>query len=151
MIGPDYRRPTVDTPQDWRFQEQETRELADTLWWEQFDDPVLNDLIKIGLAENKDIKIAAARIEQFAGQYITTRSALFPQIDAGASFGRERASEKGAAPVSSGVENPADAFLAQYPVGSKVKSSSAAWSTISATHTLLDSYNNGLLCAPHRD
>jgi len=114
MVGPDYRRPAVDTPQDWRFQEEETRELVDTRWWEQFDDTVLNDLIGIGLAENKDIKIAAARIEQFAGQYITTRSALFPQIDAGASFGRDRASEKGAAPISSSVENPADSYLAQF-------------------------------------
>ncbi|MRR33553.1 efflux transporter outer membrane subunit [bacterium] len=114
MVGPDYRRPTVDMPQEWRFQEQEVKELTDTRWWEQFDDPVLEDLVGIGLAENKDVKIAAARIEQFAGQYITTRSALFPQIDAGASFGRERASEKGAAPLTSSVENPADSYLAQF-------------------------------------
>jgi len=53
MVGPDYRRPTVDAPQDWRFQEQETRDLVDTQWWEQFDDPVLNDLIGIGLAEKQ--------------------------------------------------------------------------------------------------
>ncbi len=114
MVGPDYRRPTVDAPQDWRFQEQETRDLVDTQWWEQFDDPVLNDLIGIGLAENKDVKIAAARIEQFAGQYITTRAALFPQIGAGASFGRDRISEKGAAPLSSAIENPADSYLTQF-------------------------------------
>ncbi|MBP1751528.1 MAG: type secretion outer membrane protein [Geobacteraceae bacterium] len=114
MIGPDYKRPAVDVPQNWRFQEQEMREVADTRWWEQFNDPALNDLIRIGLAENKDIKIAAARMEQFAGQYITTRSALFPQIDAGASFGRERASEKGSAPLTSSVENPADSYLAQF-------------------------------------
>ena len=114
MVGPDYRRPTVDMPQDWRLQEQEMRDLVDTQWWEQFDDPVLNDLIVIGLAENKDVKIAAARIEQFAGQYITTRAALFPQIGAGASFGRDRISEKGAAPLTSSVENPADAYLAQF-------------------------------------
>lgn len=114
MVGPDYRRPAVDMPQEWRFQEQEVKELADTRWWEQFDDPVLNDLIGTGLAENKDIKIAAARIEQFAGQYITTRAALFPQVDAGASFGRDRVSEKGPAPLSSSVENPADSYLAQF-------------------------------------
>ncbi|MRR58377.1 MAG: efflux transporter outer membrane subunit [Deltaproteobacteria bacterium] len=114
MVGPDYRRPTVDMPQDWRLQEPEMRDLVDTQWWEQFDDPVLNDLIRSGLAENKDVKIAAARIEQFAGQYITTRAALFPQIGAGASFGRDRASEKGAAPLSSAVENPADSYLAQF-------------------------------------
>jgi multidrug efflux system outer membrane protein len=114
MVGPDYRRPNVDTPQNWRLQEQETRALADTPWWEQFDDPVLDDLIRIGLAENKDVKVAAARIEQFVGQYITTRAALFPQVGAGASFGRERASERGSAPLPSSVENPADAYQALF-------------------------------------
>lgn len=114
MVGPDYRRPTVDTPQNWRLQEQETRELADTPWWKQFDDPVLDDLIRIGLAENKDVKVAAARIEQFVGQYITTRAALFPQAGAGASFGRERATERGPSPMTSSVENPADSYQALF-------------------------------------
>lgn len=45
----------------------------------------------------------------------------------------------------------ADAWMAIHPVGSKVSGSSAAWSEISATATTLDNYNNGLLCAPHRD
>jgi multidrug efflux system outer membrane protein len=117
MVGPDYRRPSVATPQTWRVQEQEARDLVDTRWWEQFNDPVLNDLILSGLAENKDIKIAAARIEQFVGQYVTTRAALFPQINAGASFGRERASEKGAAPITSSVTNPADAYQALFTAG----------------------------------
>jgi hypothetical protein len=45
----------------------------------------------------------------------------------------------------------ADAWMALHPVGSKVSGSSAAWAEISGTATLLDQYNNGLLCAPHRD
>ncbi len=48
MLGPDYRRPAVETPQAWRFEEKTARDLADTLWWEQFNDPVLNGLIDIG-------------------------------------------------------------------------------------------------------
>ena len=67
MVGPDYRRPVVDTPQTWRFEEKETRDVADTPWWEQFNDPVLNDLIRIGLAENRDVKSAAARVDQYLG------------------------------------------------------------------------------------
>ena len=110
MVGPDYRRPTVETPQNWRVQEQEPQEIVNTPWWEQFNDPVLNDLIRIGLAENRDVKIAAARVEQFMGQYVTTRSSLFPQISAGASAGRDRATEKGPAGSSSSVENPADNY-----------------------------------------
>ena len=45
------------------------------MWWEQFQDPVLNDLIAAALADNKDVKIAAARVDQFLGQFVTTRSA----------------------------------------------------------------------------
>ncbi|NJD57235.1 MAG: efflux transporter outer membrane subunit, partial [Nitrospirae bacterium] len=66
---------------------------ANTAWWEQFNDPVLNDLIQTALRENKDVKIAAAKVEQFAGQYGTTRAALFPQVSADGTYGRQRASE----------------------------------------------------------
>ncbi|HET6513896.1 MAG TPA: efflux transporter outer membrane subunit [Thermodesulfovibrionales bacterium] len=93
MMGPNYQRPEIDTPQTWRFEEKEAKDVANTAWWEQFNDSVLNELIQIALQENKDVKIAAARVEQFAGQYGTTRAALFPQVGAGASYGRQRVSE----------------------------------------------------------
>jgi multidrug efflux system outer membrane protein len=90
LLGPDYKRPEVDTPQSFRFADQEARDMVDTLWWEQFQDPTLNALIASALAENKDVKIAAARIEQFLGQLQTTRAQLFPQLSAGAQAERER-------------------------------------------------------------
>ena len=93
MVGPNYQRPQVDSPQTWRFEDKEAKDLANTAWWEQFNDQVLNDLIQTALRENKDVKIAAARVEQFAGQYGTTRAALFPQVAAGAGYGRQRVSE----------------------------------------------------------
>jgi multidrug efflux system outer membrane protein len=93
MVGPNYQRPQVDTPQTWRFEDKEAKDVANTAWWEQFNDPVLNDLIQTALKENKDVKIAAARVEQFVGQYGTTRAALFPQVNASASAGRQRVSE----------------------------------------------------------
>ena len=93
MVGPDYKRPTLDMPQSWRFEDAAAKDTANTSWWGQFDDPVLNDLIQIALQENKDVKIAAARVEQFMGQYGTTRAALFPQVGAGASASRQRVSQ----------------------------------------------------------
>jgi hypothetical protein len=45
----------------------------------------------------------------------------------------------------------ADAWMAAHPPGSNVSSSSSAWTTASPWHTQLDNYNNGQLCAPHRD
>jgi multidrug efflux system outer membrane protein len=93
MMGPDYKRPSVDVPQTWRFEDKEAKDVANTAWWEQFNDPVLNELIQDALKENKDLKIAAARIEQFVGRMETTRAPLFPQIGAGGFAGRQRTSE----------------------------------------------------------
>jgi len=95
MLGPDYKRPAVDTPPSWRFEEKEAQDLANTAWWEQFNDPVLNDLIQISLNENKDLMIAAARVEQFLGFYQTTRGNQFPELFGGGTAGMQRISRLG--------------------------------------------------------
>jgi len=109
-VGPNYQRPSVETPPSWCFEDKEAKEVANTEWWEQFDDPVLNELIQTALKENKDVKIAAARVEEFMGRHVTTRAALFPQVGAGASVGRSRSTERGPAPFSSAIENPSDNY-----------------------------------------
>ena len=45
----------------------------------------------------------------------------------------------------------ANEWLGSHPVGSGVTASSAAWQQISKAHSDLDDYNNGRLCAPHRN
>lgn len=79
MLGPDYRRPAVETMQSFRFEDKAAQDTADTDWWKQFDDPVLDSLIAEALANNKNIKIAAANIEQAAGILMQTRAPLFPR------------------------------------------------------------------------
>ncbi|QOT77504.1 efflux transporter outer membrane subunit [Cupriavidus basilensis] len=90
LLGPNYQRPAVDTPPAFRFSDAQAKDVVNTTWWVQFQDPVLNDLITIALAENKDVKIAAARVDQFLGQFQSTRSQLFPQVSALANAQRER-------------------------------------------------------------
>jgi multidrug efflux system outer membrane protein len=92
MVGPDYKRPTIDSPQSFRYEPKDVAETADTEWWKQFNDPVLDSLIAEALANNKNVKIAAANMEQAAGILMTTRSALFPQVGYNASALRERLS-----------------------------------------------------------
>lgn len=112
MVGPNYNRPKVDIPHAWRFEDKEAQGVANLAWWEQLDDPVLNELIHISLRENKDLFIASARVEEFIGRYRTIRSALFPEIDAGAVAGRSRVSAKNATPLTALTKNPADNYQA---------------------------------------
>lgn len=110
MVGPDYERPQVDLPGAFRFEAKATPSLADTRWWEQFQDPVLNDLIRIALEENRDIKIAAARVEEFLGRFGVTRAQLFPQVGLQGQGGRQRASDSIANPVPPSGTNPYSDF-----------------------------------------
>jgi len=109
-IGPNYQRPPVNSPSSWRFEERQAEEMANMAWWEQFADPVLNELIRAGLQENKDIKIAAARVEEFAGRYGTTRAALFPRVGAGANASKFRDTERAPTEFPATGLNPAENY-----------------------------------------
>jgi multidrug efflux system outer membrane protein len=103
-VGPDYERPVVETPASWRIDYQSASDTANTRWWEQFGDPVLNELVERALRENLDVQIAAARVDQFIGALTATRSQLYPQIGYGADAARARASRVGQPPLPSGAD-----------------------------------------------
>ncbi len=113
-VGPDYQRPEVETPETWRFESEEARELGDTSWWERFQDPVLNDLVETALQGNKNLRIATARVEEFFGRYFSTRGDQYPFADAGGSAYRQGVTEEGPNPIPPGVDttyNQYEAFL----------------------------------------
>lgn len=115
-LGPDYTRPKVDVPANFRFADTEMSTVANASWWQQFDDPVLNDLIATALANNKDVKVAAARVDQFRAQFVQTRSQLFPQISAGFDAQRQRLPQSQAALLPRGVSPVNNAFDASLGV-----------------------------------
>lgn len=110
MVGPNYRRPAVETPESYRYEEADARGTVNTDWWKQFEDPVLDSLISEALSNNKNVKIAAANIEAAAGVLLQTRSPLFPQLQYSGSAARQLLSERNAAPISSVVANPQNAY-----------------------------------------
>jgi multidrug efflux system outer membrane protein len=114
-LGPNYKRPSVPTPPTWReMPVTEAESLANTPWWELFDDPVLQDLIRVALAENKDLKIAVERIEEARARYGFTKADLWPHVDLNATAGRLRFNsgslahlpEGDVTPVPGGTETP---------------------------------------------
>jgi multidrug efflux system outer membrane protein len=104
-VGPDYVRPTVQTPPDWRIDYPKAAEVANLKWWEQFGDPALNELVEAALRDNRDLLIAAARVDQFIGALTSVASQAYPQIGYGADATRARASAVGQPPLPPGA-NP---------------------------------------------
>ncbi|MGA7777562.1 MAG: efflux transporter outer membrane subunit [Paraburkholderia sp.] len=91
-VGPDYHRPDIATPASFRYASPDAEAVDESVlqWWSQFNDPVLDSLIQRALAQNKDLAIAAARVDEFYGRLMTTRAGLFPQVSANLAGGRSR-------------------------------------------------------------
>ena len=111
-LGPDYRRPEIAAPAAFQYEPKDAAATADTLWWQQFHDPVLDGLITEALAHNANVQIAAANVEQAAALLTQTRSQLFPALGVGAGAQRERTREPAFAALIPNYPNPASAYQA---------------------------------------
>src|ERR1700741_4126418 len=88
MMGPKYKRPTVDVPQEYRAPAPQQAAGASSLgnegWWQVYQDPVLAELIHTAVADNYDVRIAAARVLEAQAQVGVTRSNQLPSANVGA-------------------------------------------------------------------
>src|SRR5437899_11714535 len=88
MMGPKYKRPAVNVPQEYRTPEPQLATQASSLgneqWWQLYQDPVLTQLIHTAIAQNYDVRIAAARVLEAQAQLGITRANQFPSASVGA-------------------------------------------------------------------
>jgi multidrug efflux system outer membrane protein len=95
-LGPKYKRPQVAVPDTYRglapdAGPQTVASLGDEKWWSVYQDPQLQALIREALAQNYDVRIAAARVLQAQAVLGITRADQFPTITGGAFTSNERA------------------------------------------------------------
>lgn len=88
MLGPNYKRPEVNTPSIYRGVSQQSppqsvTSLGDEKWWTVFKDSELQDLIRTALAQNYNVRIAAARVLQAEALLGITRADQLPTLNAG--------------------------------------------------------------------
>jgi multidrug efflux system outer membrane protein len=97
-MGPDFKKPVVEIPDNFRFSDSESKKVVNLKWWELFDDPVLYSLVVTALTDNKDLMIAASRIEEARAALGFTKADQYPRLDlegsarAGNFFGVSRSS-----------------------------------------------------------
>ena len=85
MVGPDYRKPEIAVPSDFRGATpqaaQDARSFGNLEWWKVFQDDKLQALIRTALEQNYDLRVAATRILQAQSQVVIARSFQFPTAD----------------------------------------------------------------------
>ena len=88
LMGPKYKRPTVDVGQEYRApapqQAAQASSLGNEQWWQVYQDPVLTQLIHTAIAQNYDVRIAAARVLEAQTQVGITRANQLPSASVGA-------------------------------------------------------------------
>jgi len=91
-VGPNYKRPAVQTPTEYRELKDgaqvqpQVASYADLPWWQVFQDPTLQELIRTALKQNYDLQLATERINAGRAQVQITRSNLFPQVAGNGDF-----------------------------------------------------------------
>ena len=109
-VGPDYERPKMDLPGQYNADVPQSSEAGASAkapvaiqqdWWTLFNDPELNKLEELALANNADLQIAVARIAQAQGMALQAGSAQYPNLSLAGSGTR---SSQGAAATGSGID-----------------------------------------------
>jgi multidrug efflux system outer membrane protein len=120
-VGPNYKRPTMEVPGMYRGStddapenpdaklqpgqpehartEQATASLGDEKWWEVFQDPQLQSLIRKALKNNYDVRIAAARVFEAQAQLGITRADQLPSLSGGGNITSQQSPHIGPIPA----------------------------------------------------
>ena len=102
-VGPNYERPRLPTPPDYRFvtAPAQAQTMADAPWFQVFEDPTLQDLIRQAIANNLDLRVAVAHVEEARARAGIAKSYLYPQVDGTAAYG-----VRGASTTENADDNP---------------------------------------------
>jgi multidrug efflux system outer membrane protein len=95
-VGPDYVAPeTVATP----FVQAQVAQVAEqpfeAAWWEQFRDPVLDELVERALTSDLDLRVALARVEESRAYLGAARRDRWPGVSTEAARSRSHQQQPG--------------------------------------------------------
>ncbi len=93
MVGPDYKRPPIETPGSFKSQtEHGDAALIAPEWWRLYREPELDRLVAMAAGSNQTLKQAVAAVDQARALARVAASYLAPTVSTNPTFTRERTS-----------------------------------------------------------
>jgi multidrug efflux system outer membrane protein len=103
-VGPDYERPDVPLPKAYGEPAPAPATAAVPAdWWALYQDPKLDELVASGRKGNADMRLAIARVQEAEGALREVRAAVFPEVNASASYTRQGVSTLSSPPIAANV------------------------------------------------
>ncbi|MCB9878943.1 MAG: efflux transporter outer membrane subunit [Planctomycetes bacterium] len=98
-VGPDYEQPQLELPTSWSAERGEglidgelAGTAADAAWWQQFGDPLLDELVERALQQNLDLRQSLARLAGARAQSGVADAGYLPTLDGNANYANSKAS-----------------------------------------------------------
>jgi multidrug efflux system outer membrane protein len=102
-VGPNYQKPEIASPEIFKYENNKIDSIIDLKWWNVFQDPVLDSLIQVGLRENKDLLIAASRVNEARANFGYNKADYGPKI--GVQAGASGTNNLGGATLPNNIQN----------------------------------------------
>jgi len=117
-VGPNYARPQVPAPPQFRFVEgpAEAETIADVPWWQITKDAQLQALLREAIAHNLDLRVATARVAEARAQYGIARSFLFPEVSVAAGYSAQQVSRLSEPPQGTAAGKTYQNWSAGFPL-----------------------------------
>lgn len=80
-VGPDYQQPKLnDLPAHWSASSNPIQQLQLARWWENFNDPLLNQLVNDAVRGNLDVASAKASVREARASYTEATGDFYPSL-----------------------------------------------------------------------
>lgn len=125
-LGPEYQRPELPLPQAWRVPPAEAADLANVEWWRGFGDSQLDAYIELALSANKDLLIAAQRVQRYDARLQSSQSANYPSLGYNVGASRERRSQE----RPNGLRAGDSPYVSNFELGGSVRWELDLWGRV---------------------
>jgi multidrug efflux system outer membrane protein len=115
-VGPPYVKPEPDLPTSWASAAAGSAEFKSASWWAVYGDPVLDRLIDEALANNSNLLLAAARVDEARAILRSTAAEESPSASIGFDANRSRISQRVSQPLGTRIEPVRNNFRATLDV-----------------------------------
>ena len=139
MMGPNFQAPHPAVPPSYTQEAPAgarpyvSGDAVDPQWWNSFNDPILTQLEAQAVDQNLDLQIATERLLEAEAEAQIQGAVLYPNLNGGASYTREKPSDGGPLACSARLFQPSPTHTTSTSTGCRRSTTSTSGARTAAS------------------